>query len=355
MIVVTGSLAFDTILNFPGKFAEQIIPEKIHVLSVSFLVNKLSKTYGGTAGNIAYNLGLLNHRAVLLGSVGKDFSDYRKHLDKVKVNTKVKVYKNEYTAQSIVFSDLDDNQISGLYPGAMVNDKKIKLKDYLKDITPQDRCIRHAEEHSDEGSPSIQGDSSAMPQNDGHASRSGSHLYLIISPNTIEAINSFVDQSIELKIPYLYAPGQQIVSLDKKSLIKGTLNAEILIGNDYEISLLLKKTGLTKPKILTKDRILIVTLGEKGSNIYTSKGKISIRACRVEKICDPTGAGDAYIAGFACGFVNGFNLETCGRIGSCAASYTIEKFGTQEHKYVMEEFRRRFEKNYRKKFINLEI
>lgn len=306
MILVTGSLAFDFIMNFPGRFGDQIMPDKIHVLNLSFLTDRLRNNLGGTAGNVAYNLSLLGERTAILATAGKDFAPYKKFLKKNKVNTEyIRVYKDTYTSNYFVIVDELDNQLGGFYSGAMERAERLSVKDV------QDK-IKLA----------------------------------VIGPSTPMAIFKFARECQGLGIPFLFDPGMQIPRLNKEQLLRGLAGAKIFIANDYEFALILKKTGLTKRSLLKQVEILITTLAEKGSIIDTRNKTIKIRAARPKNTCDPVGAGDAYRAGFISGYLRGFNLKTCGQMGSVCAVYTVEKYGTTTHCFTKRGFEKRYQENY---------
>lgn len=314
MITVTGSLAFDHIMDFPGNFGDHIMPDKIHQINLSFLVNNLSKQKGGTAGNIAYNLALLNILVSIVGAAGSDFKEYGEFLKNIGVDiSKIKIIEGEATSSAYIMTDLSDNQISAFYPGAM--SENISL---------------------------------SIPQSD----------FVVISPNDPKAMIKFAKECQELKIPYMIDPGMQLPVLDSQDLKNMINGAKILIGNDYEISLLKEKTDLNDHQILNQVNILITTLGEKGSIIQTAglpdspsrsqnpPGRWSIKAAKPDKVVDPTGAGDAYRAGFLAGFLKGLDLKICGQMGSLAACYAIEKYGTTSHKFTIQEFCERYKQNF---------
>lgn len=360
MIVVTGSLAYDHIMNFPGKFSDHILPEKLHVLSLSFLVDKLKKEKGGTAGNIAYNLALLGNnsclrrdRPLLVGCVGTDFEVYRKHLEAVGVNTTgVKVINNEFTSSAFIMTDRMDNQITGFYPGSMSKNKELRIKNY---------GVYSSKERSELGS---------FQRNSSHLAEQGSNNnFVVISPNDPEAMNSFVEECIEINLPYMYDPGMQLPRISDKELAKGVSGAKILIGNDYEISVINERLKTKNEELLKKYKnleLIIITLGEKGAKIISRpKTKDPCLAGRQERpktilispanpkeVLDPTGAGDAFRGGFLAGYLRGFPLEDCGKMGNLAAVYTVEKYGTQTHYYTLKQFCQRYYENFKEK-LNL--
>ncbi|MBI4999244.1 carbohydrate kinase family protein [Candidatus Gottesmanbacteria bacterium] len=326
-IIVTGSLAFDFIMDFPGKFGDHILPEKIHQINLSFLVKDMKKQYGGTAGNIAYNLALLGLRPTVLATAGNDFAEYRKELVKVGVDdTVIRIAVSEPTASAFIFTDMVDNQITGFYPGAMSASAKLKIKNEKLKINKDD--------------------------------------FVVIAPNEPRAMIKYAKECQNLGIPYLFDPGMQLPRLKTQDLRLGVEGAKIVIGNDYEISLIQKRLDTsdgvrspapsgagrsTPPRWRNQGQIWITTLGEKGS-IIESGGKIyKISPARPRQVLDPTGAGDAYRAGFLAGYLRGLPLEICGRMGSVAAVYTVEKYGTQTHKFTKKEFCQRYEENFGEK------
>ncbi|MEK7617335.1 MAG: carbohydrate kinase family protein, partial [Patescibacteria group bacterium] len=282
---------------------DHIMPDKIHQINLSFLVNKLSKQKGGTAGNIAYNLALLGCPVSIVGSVGSDFSDYGKFLQDVGVDISgIKIVEDDSTSSAYIMTDRSDNQITAFYPGAMRKNSSLSL----------------------EGNPE----------------------FVVISPNDPAAMVNFTKQCQEKNIPYMLDPGMQLPALDAEDLKSMISGATILIGNDYEIALLKEKTDCDDRQILTKVKVLITTLGEKGSTIQTKDETIQIEPAKPSEVLDPTGAGDAYRAGFLAGYVDGKDLKVCGQMGSVAACFTIEKYGTTAHTFTKEQFDKRFKQNF---------
>lgn len=302
MITVTGSLAYDTIMDFPGKFSDHIMPDKIHQINLSFLVSKLSKQRGGTAGNIAYNLALLDSPVSVVGAAGSDFSDYGKFLQDAGVDiSKIKIIDNESTSSAFIMTDKADNQITAFYPGAMSKNSTLSVD--LSDL-------------------------------------------VVISPNDPTAMVNFAKQAQDQNIPYMLDPGMQLPALEADQLQQMLSGAAILIGNDYEIALLKEKTGLTYEQLLSQVKILITTLGEKGSTIQSGSESIQVNAAKPNEVLDPTGAGDAYRAGFLAGYMQKLSLKVCGQMGSVAASFAIEKYGTISHSFSKSEFDKRLKENY---------
>jgi len=307
-IAVSGSLAYDRIMDFPGNFADHILPEKIHVLNVSFCTSSFREGFGGTAGNIGYNLKLLAEEPIIISQAGSDFIKYEKWLHKNKINTSsLKKYKDDLTASAYIITDKSDNQITGFYPGAM-KQKSIYHLNMIKKAA-----------------------------------------YFIISPGNKEDMMNSVKMAKKLKIPYIFDFGQQIAILSRPELLKGILGAKIVIANDYEIELMLKKIGLTKKKILAKIDLLITTLGPKGSLFETKQRRIKIPIAKPKNVSDPTGAGDAYRAGLIKGLVMNYPWEKVGRLAALVSVYTVEKYGTQTHYFNWADLKKRYYKNFKEK------
>ena len=305
-VIVTGSLAFDQIMNLPGVFSDYILPDKIHKLNVSFLVDTLRKEWGGTGGNIAYNLALLGIKVELVAAIGSDGDEYMSWLAKNKVNiNKIKKFKDILTASGFVITDRQDNQIWNFYGGAMMRAKEISLSS----IKVKPRLV-------------------------------------IIAPNDPKAMIQYSKECQKKKWDYLFDPAFYIPSLSKNDLLIAVKKAKIIIGNDYEITMLKRKIGPHFAKASWGKQIWITTLGEKGSVIRRGKEEYRIPAAKPKGIVDPTGAGDAYRAGFVAGYLQGQTLKVCGRMGSVCAAYTVEKYGTQTHKFSLREFRERYETNF---------
>ncbi len=304
-ILVSGSLAFDKIMDFPGRFAEHILPDKIHTLSVSFEINNLQENFGGTAGNIAYNLSMLGERPTILSSVGNDFEAYRSWLTERNVDLSyVKVVNEERTAFVNIITDQADNQIAAFYPGAM--------------------------KHSCEAEPEAQAEQTLA----------------IIAPGSAPDMVRLAKYYQEQNIPFIFDPGQQIPVLSADDLRVSSKGAKMLVSNDYELSLIMKKTGWSEEKILENAEILVTTLGEKGSQIKTKDAGYSIPPAKPKNTSDPTGAGDAYRAGFIKGLIAGWPLEIAGRFASVVAVYTVEQYGTQTHQFNFTEAAERYRENF---------
>lgn len=325
MITVTGSLAFDYIMDYQGVFSDHIVPHKIHQINLSFLVNTLQKQNGGTAGNIAYNLALLGTPVSIVGAAGSDFVEYGKFLQESGVDiSNIKIVESLSTSAAYIMTDKVDNQITAFYPGAMSENSNLSLMN----------------------SPS---------RSQGPPGRWSADL-VVIAPNDPKAMVKFTMECQKSNTPYMLDPGMQLPALsneDLRSMIRG---AFILIGNDYEIALLKEKTDLNEEQLLNQVKILITTLGEEGSIIQSkdntpgrSQGPPSrweIKAGKPNQVVDPTGAGDAYRAGFLAGLSKGLDFQVCGQMGSVTACYAVEKYGTTSHTFSLAEFKARYKENF---------
>lgn len=306
MITVTGSLAFDYIMDYQGKFADNIMPDKIHQINLSFLVKTLEKQRGGNAGNISYNLALLKTPVGIFAPAGDDFSAYSNFLKDVGVDiSNIQIIKDKPTASAFIMTDQSDNQISAFYPGAMDEAANFSLKDL-----------------------------SVKPE------------FLVISPNTPQAILKLAEECRGLNISFMVDMGMQLPALDSEQIKQILKRGKILINNDYEMDLLKSKASLTEQDLFNEVEILITTFGEKGSVIKTKDQTIEIKPAKPKEVVDPTGAGDAYRAGFLAGYIKGLDLKTCGQMGSIAACYAIEKYGTSNHTFTIEEFIQRYKENF---------
>lgn len=303
-IVITGSVAFDYLMTFPGRFQEHILPEKLDSISLSFLVDSMVRRRGGIAPNIAYTMTLLGTQAKIFATVGEDFEEYRMWLEMQGVDTSiVKVIPGVFTASFFVNTDTENNQIASFFPGAMAYAAELSFYD-LEERPPD---------------------------------------LVVISPNDPKAMKQYVQECIDLDIPYIYDPSQQIVRLEEEDLRLGVEGAKSLFANDYEFSLIQKKTGMDESDILGLVDFLVITLGEKGTRIHMKGGgKIEIPVIPPRRITDPTGIGDAFRGGFLTGFSRGWDLELCGKIGVLCATYCLEEDGPQGHRYETSEFIDRF-------------
>jgi adenosine kinase len=304
-IALAGSIAYDYIMRFPGKFEEHFIPGKLDRISLSFLVDEMTKHWGGVSANIAYTMGLLGQspRPKLVGTVGKDFGDYRQWLEDAGVDTSaVRQIDDVFTASFFVNTDSVNNQIASFYTGAMAFAKNLTLAELL----PQRPDL------------------------------------VVISPNDPQAMENYVDECAEAGIPFMYDPSQQVARFDGAPLTQGIAHARILICNEYEFELIMQKTGFSRDEIINRVPVVIVTLGEQGTHIFTEGRVIEIPVFPVQNIADPTGVGDAFRAGLLRGMAAGWDWELCGRVGALCATYVLENVGTQSHRYTPAEFVDRF-------------
>lgn len=306
-ILVTGSIAYDYIMVFPGRFRDHILPEKMHILSVSFLVDSLKRMKGGTAANIAYNLALLGERPMLVGAVGEDFGEYRKWLDDHGVDTSAtKTIAGDFTASCFINTDLQDNQITAFYPGAMAHSAKISLSEI--DANPYD--------------------------------------LVIIAPNDPAAMARYASQCVKKGVPYLYDPSMQAPRMTVEELTEGLKGARILTGNDYEFSMMAEKLGVSEGEFRLKAPITVMTRGEAGALITVEGKEYEIPSARPTRVADPTGAGDAFRAGLVKGIKHGYSWPVIGRLAALTACYAIENPGTQAHSYTSAEFLARYVENF---------
>jgi adenosine kinase len=305
-LYISGSVALDRIMNFPGKFADHILPDKIHILNVCFLVDGLSEYFGGTAGNIAYNLALLGEKPTILACAGKDFDAYAKRLDALGLPTNgIRVVADQFTAGAYITTDQTDNQITGFNPGAM-----------------RERC------------------GFAFP-----AAHQGKVMG-IISPGNVDDMVELPAYFKKAGIPYIFDPGQQITALSGAQMAQAIEGSYALCTNDYELELVLKATGLSRAQILERTGALVTTLGEQGSVIARGDTETRVNPVKVDAALDPTGAGDAYRAGLLKGLTLGMELTEAAKLGSVCAAFCVEKKGTQEHAFTLAEFNARLSANF---------
>ena len=304
-IVVTGSIAFDYLMSFPGKFTEHFLPEHMERVSLSFLVDSMDKRRGGCAPNIAYTLALLGERPLLMATAGEDFGEYRQWLEAAGVDTSlVKQVDGKFCASFFCSTDANNNQIASFYTGAMADAGQLSF-----------RTVREC----------------------GLA---------IIAPNDPGAMVQYAEECRTLGIRHIFDPGQQCARMSGDELRDGVIGATIVIVNDYELELLRQKTGLAEHDILAASEALIVTRGEHGSSVLTRAGRIDVPAVAPHRIVDPTGVGDAYRGGLMKGLALGLPVEIAARLGSVAATYALEHLGGQSHAYTWAEFRKRYEEHF---------
>ncbi|WP_319467112.1 carbohydrate kinase family protein [uncultured Pseudodesulfovibrio sp.] len=305
-IYISGSLAFDRIMTFPDKFANHILPDKIHILNVCFLVDGLDERFGGTGGNIAYSLSLLGEKSVLLSQVGKDFSSYDAWLQEHGISIAgIRTIEQEFTAGAYITTDKSDNQITGFNPGAM----KYPCQFDMTKIDSADALG-------------------------------------IISPGNFDDMIAHPKYYRENGIPFIFDPGQQIPVFSGEQLLEAFDGAEILITNDYELEMIKNSTGLSKEEIVDRVAYLITTLGENGCAVNCKGEETLVSAVPVSAVVDPTGAGDAFRSGLLKGLSMGKTVVEAAKLGSVCGAYAVECNGTQEHCFTLEEFTKRFEASF---------
>jgi len=303
-LVVTGSLAYDYLMTFPGRFREHFLSERMHRLTVSFLVEEMRRLRGGVAGNIAWTLALLGSRPLLLATAGDDFAEYRAALDAGGVDTSgVTVIPGEFTASCFINTDLDANQIVAFYAGALSHGHRLDLAPLR--LGPQD--------------------------------------LVVISPTDPESMAKAVEACRTARVPYLFDPGKQTPRLEAPQILEGMESAAVVVGNDYEFALMSQKTGRSEAVLQSIAPVTIVTRGEQGSTVLErGKAPVDVPVAPISKLVDPTGAGDAYLGGLVYGMARGLPWPMAGRIGSVAATYAIEVRGCQEHRFTRGEFLARY-------------
>ena len=305
-ILLTGSVAYDYLMTFPGHFNEQILPERLASISLSFLVESMSKQRGGIAPNIAYTMALLGEKPRVMATVGEDFSDYRNWLESKGVDTSLmQVIPGEFTASFFATTDRASAQIASFYPGAMGHSAIQSLKEL-------------------ENKPDL----------------------VIVSPSAPDAMMKFPAECRELGIKYLYDPSQQVLRLEGNELSRDMEGAYFLFCNDYEFGLISKKTGWSLDQILDHVKVLVITRGKDGADLYMGGDSVHIPTVPEDEVVDPTGVGDAFRGGFLAGYSRGFEWKLCGEIGSLAAVYCLEQKGPQSHSYTKAEFVARFRKHF---------
>jgi adenosine kinase len=302
-IIVTGSIAYDYLMRFPGRFTDHLIRDQLHQVSLSFLVEEMTKHWGGVAANIAYSMALLGLRPKLMGTVGRDFADYRAWLEKVGVDTStVRQIDEVFTASFFVNTDLDNNQIASFYSGAMA---------YAKDFSLA---------HVHDGNPDL----------------------VIISPNDPVAMTSLAKECRERNVRFIYDPSQQVPRLNGDELARDMQGAYAMVVNAYEAEIICKKTNQTLDDLRRAIEILVITQGKRGAHIYLNGDLIEVPVFPTNQIKDPTGGGDAFRAGFVRGLVAGWPLKLAGEVGALCATYVLERVGTQNHHFTIPAFVERF-------------
>jgi adenosine kinase len=303
--IISGSVAFDTIMVFQDRFRNHILPEQVHILNVSFMVPKLRREFGGCAGNIGYNLKLLGEDPKVLATVGADIGTYADWMKSYGIDqSHIHTMHEHYTAQAYITTDIDDNQITAFHPGAMGEAHKVDV-----------------------------------PTNIG--AKVG-----VVAPNGPEGMVKHARQFVEAGIPFIFDPGQAMPAFDGDQLREFIDGATWVAVNDYESQMLMERTHLKLEEIAEKVDALICTRGSEGSYIYTGGKVIHVPAAPISQVADPTGCGDAYRAGLLFGLLRDLDWETTGRIASLMGAIKVEQSGTQNHKFTSETFKERFEKSF---------
>jgi len=304
-IIVTGSIAFDYLMSFPGKFTEHFLPEHFQRVSLSFLVDTMDKRRGGCAPNIAYTLALLGERPLLMATAGQDFNDYRRWLDAAGIDTSlVTEVPDKFTASFFCSTDQANNQIASFYTGAMAHAAELSFR------------------------------------------TAGKVDLAIIAPNDPAAMTQYVEECRAIGIPFIFDPGQQCARMSGSELADGVAGASMVICNDYELELIREKTGFGEKEILARAGSLVVTRGEKGSSVFSGGARVDVPAVTPHQIADPTGVGDAYRGGFMKGLAHGATPAVCAQLGSVAATYALEHLGGTSHAYSWTEFKARYAEHF---------
>ena len=304
--LICGSVAYDTILQFPDRFKSHILPDKIHILNVSFLVPDMRREYGGCAANIAYSLKLLGDVGLAMATAGHDFAPYRERMQAQGIPVEhIKVVEDSFTAQAFITTDLDDNQITAFHPGAMQH--------------------AHLNRVSDAGPAVVLG---------------------IVAPDGRQAMIEHAAQFAAAKIPFIFDPGQGMPMFGAEDLKTFIAQARWVAVNDYEWGLLQQKTGYTVSDVTAQVEALVVTRGAEGSVIYAEAGTLTVPCAKPRAIVDPTGCGDAYRAGLIHGLLRGLDWETTGRVASLMGAIKIESRGPQNHRFTRAEFEQRYRDNF---------
>jgi adenosine kinase len=304
-LIVTGSIAYDYLMSFPGKFTEHFLPEHMHRVSLSFLVDSMDKRRGGCAPNIAYTLALLGERPLLMATAGEDFGEYRQWLEAAGVDTtETRQIAGKFCASFFCSTDVDNNQIASFYTGAMADAGQLSF-----------RGVRDA----------------------GLA---------IIAPNDPGAMVQYAEECRTLGVPFIFDPGQQCARMAADQLRDGVTGAAVVIVNDYELELLRTKTGMSEADILGVAKTLIVTRGENGSSVLTRDARVDVPAVPPQRIVDPTGVGDAFRGGLMKGMALKLPWDASARLGSVAATYALEHLGGLSHSYTWDEFTARYQQHF---------
>lgn len=306
-VILTGSIAFDYLMKFPGLFKDTILPEHIEKISLSFLVNEMIRQEGGVGGNIAYSLAMLGGNAYLFSTAGQDFGDYEKKLKGVGVDTSgVRIISEKFTASFFATTDRSNAQIASFYTGAMANSAELSLRE----------------------------------------ATFGKDDFVMISPTDPGTMKRYIHECKELGLRMLFDPGQQIISMDKEDIVAGVNSAHGIFVNEYEFELLQNKTGFSAEEIISKPAFCVVTLGGDGAKIHANGEEYFIPIVNGIKVVDPTGVGDAFRAGFLRGYMGGLGYQLCGEIGAVSAAISIQHPGPQCHYFDWQIFKKTFREHF---------
>lgn len=303
--LICGSLAFDNVMTFQGRFRDHILPEQIHILNVSFLVPGMQRDYGGCAGNIAYNLRLLGARAAVVATLGEDGSEYVRRLEQLGVESdRVTVVRGRLTAQAFIITDLENNQITAFHPGAMM-----------------DSHVNRVE-------------------------RADGARVAIVAPDGPQGMLQHAQTLSQARVPFIFDPGQAMPSFNGEQLDYFLERATYVAVNDYEGAMLAERAGMPLEEIARRVEALIVTRGAEGSTIYAGGRRLNVAAVPPDRVLDPTGCGDAYRAGLLYGIMNGLDWESTARVASTLATLKLEQHGAQNHRPSRQEIFERCERAY---------
>jgi adenosine kinase len=305
--IICGSIAYDTIMTFEGRFQDQILPEQIHILNVAFLVPSMRREFGGCAGNIGYNLNLLGGKPIIMATVGADADPYLQHLERFGMSRQfIKKLDQAFTAQAMITTDMANNQITAFHPGAMNESHLNRVSDCVASLDQSTNTIG------------------------------------IVAPDGRIGMWEHCHQFAEANIPFIFDPGQGLPMFNGQELLELVDLASYVAVNDYEGEMLCQRTGLTLHELAQQLKALIVTKGAQGAQIYTAGQVIEIPAVKAEKIADPTGCGDAFRSGLLYGLESGLDWETTGRLASLMGSIKIAHQGPQNHQPTPTEIATRF-------------
>jgi adenosine kinase len=306
-VILTGSIAFDYLMYFPGYFKDHILPESLDKISLSFLVEDMVKRYGGVGANIAYNLALVGGKPYLYTAAGQDFGDFKRHLEAAGVDTSgVYIDKEKFTASFFQNTDLGQSQIASFYTGAMADSANMSLRKADHEV----------------------GD------------------LVMVSPTDPRAMSLYIDECAELGLKMIFDPGQQIVRMDKSMMCRGVENAFGLFVNEYEFELLQKQACMSAEEILHSPEFCVVTLGKEGARVVNAQEDTLVPVIPAVKVVDPTGVGDAFRGCFLRGYLLGWPMKICAEMGATTAAYCLAEHGTQEHSFTWKAFKNYFRQTF---------